>query len=107
MAVALWMALQAAGPGPAGAVPVAFDLAKVKPADPCESDSPSEIVVCGRRGLQNDYPLEKMERLYREKPVRAEIGLGNGATGRAYLEQVEMPDGQVSRRIMFGIKMPF
>jgi hypothetical protein len=107
MALALWVALQAAGAAPAGAVPVDFDLAKVKPADPCASDSASEIVVCGRRRLQNDYPLAAMERLYREKPVRAEIGLGNGATGRVYLDQVEMPGGQISKRIMFGIKMPF
>ena len=110
MALALWVALQAAGPAPAGAVPIDFDLARVKPAEPergCATDNPSEIVVCGRRPLRNDYPLEAMAERYREKPVRAEIGLGGGATGRAYLEQVEMPQGQVSRRIMFGVKLPF
>ena len=108
MALALWAALQAAA-GPAGTLPVDFDLAKVKPAEApgCDSNTPSEIVVCGRRPLRNDYPLEEMERRYREKTVRAEVGLGGGAVGRAYVEQVEMPDHQMSRRIMFGIKMPF
>ena len=108
MALALWAALQAAA-GPAGALPVDFDLAQVKPAADrgCDNDTPSEIVVCGRRALRKDYPTRDMEQRYREKPLRAEIGLGGGTTGRAYLDQAEMPGGQVARRIMFGIKMPF
>jgi hypothetical protein len=61
----------------------------------------------GRRRGGDDYPLEEMERRYREKPVRAEIGIGGGAKARVYVDQTELPQGQVSRRAMFGIKLPF
>jgi hypothetical protein len=108
MALGLIMALQAAAAVPPYMMPVPFDLAKVKPAEDggCARGEGGEIVVCGRRALNRDIPVEELERRYREKPVRAEIGLGGGAAGRAYLDQAEMPQGQISRRIMFGIKLP-
>jgi hypothetical protein len=111
MAAALWAAMQAAAmPAPAAPMPIEFDLAKVeRPAEErgCAPGSDSEIVVCGRRRLSNDYPFEEMARRYGEKPLRAEMALGGGATGRAYVEQVELAPGQVSKRVMVGIKLPF
>jgi hypothetical protein len=112
MALALLLAFQTAASVPL-AVPSDFDLAKVKASeDPdqrraCRGGDSAEILVCGRRRPGNDYPFEEMERLFREKPIRAEVGIGGGATARAYVDQVEMPQGQVSKRIMIGIKMPF
>jgi hypothetical protein len=38
----------------------------------------------------------------------AETGIAGGAaTARAYVEQVELAPGQVAKRAMIGIKLPF
>ena len=114
MAVALWLALQAASPAPpAGAAPVDFDLADVPEAAPglrrtCRGADSDEIVVCGqRRRGGGDYPLEAMARIFETKPIVAETGIGGGAVARAFVESVTMPNGEVSNRVMVGIKLPF
>lgn len=115
MASAFLLALQvAAGAASPAPIPADFDLAKLKPPQSefaiggdCRGEEADEIVVCGRRRGASKYPLEEMERRYKEKPIRAEMGIGGGATARAYVEQVEMPQGQVSKRVMFGIKTKF
>jgi len=114
MMLAWLFALQAsASSPPADVTATDFDLAKVRtPGDSpwsrgCRRTEGSEILVCGRRRGGDDYPYEEMERRYKEKPVRAEIGIGGGAKARVYVDQVELPQGQVSRRVMFGIKLPF
>ncbi len=103
MAAALFWALQvAAASAPA---PIAFDLAKYRPSERrCGEGEGSDIVVCGRRRVE---PNLKMHPRWAEKPVRAEVGLGGGATLRAYGESVEMPGGNVSKRGMVGIRLPF
>ncbi|HEX8064544.1 MAG TPA: hypothetical protein VF535_15185 [Allosphingosinicella sp.] len=111
MSLALLLALQAAPPAPAAPaapLPIEFDLAKVKPADPCETGGGggSDIVVCGRRP-RGDYEYEKWERLFRTDPLVAEIGIGPGAVARAYVESVQMPGGQISKRVMVGVKVKF
>jgi hypothetical protein len=119
MALALFLALQAAeASAPPAILPITFDLARHQPADaepvgwrdcsPADASDPSEIVVCGRRRAgSEDYPYEEMERRYRQKPIMAEIGIGGGATARAYVDSVEMSGGQTSKRVMVGIKLPF
>ena len=114
MNLALLLALQAAGSTPPQArIASDFDLRTFRPSEEaerqrrCAGQDPSEIVVCGRRPLRNAYPLEEMERKFAAKPFVAETDIGGGATARAYLESVEMPGGQVSKRIMFGIKSKF
>ena len=81
----------------------------MRPAAPdaCRGQDGSEIVVCGRRQAGDGYRLKEMPRTFDEKPLRAETPLGGGATAGAYVEQVEMPGGQISKRIMFGLKLPF
>lgn len=113
MALAWLLALQAAAPS-APAVPADFDLATFRPTEPeagrspaCGSGGGSEIVVCGRRRGGGDYPYEEMERRYQEKPLVAETTIGGGATARAYVESVAMPQGEISKRVMVGIKLPF
>ncbi|HEX5183107.1 MAG TPA: hypothetical protein VFW19_08145 [Allosphingosinicella sp.] len=89
--------------------PIHFDLANVKPADPAGDCGPSqgpEIVVCGRRNPYV-YPLDKMARIYEPKPLRAETGLGHGATANVHVEQAEIGPGLKSNRVMVGIKIPF
>jgi hypothetical protein len=92
---------------------VDFDLAELtkrQQADAaagCGQRGAGEILVCGRRPGGGDYPLEKWERIFREGPLVAEKGIGGGAVARAYLEQVELGSGQVSRRAMVGVKLPF
>ena len=107
MRLALLIALQAAPQAPAGRLAIDFDLAKVKPADSCATGGAgSDIVVCGRRP-RADYDLEKWERVFRTDPLLAETGIGPGAVARAYVESVAMPGGQVSKRAMVGVKIPF
>ncbi|HEX8443660.1 MAG TPA: hypothetical protein VF631_08435 [Allosphingosinicella sp.] len=115
MALAWILAVQtAASPAALTAtVPIDFDLAKVRPGDGeadgrlgCRGGDPAEIVVCGRRRGGN-YPMEEMARRYAFEPIVAETGIGGGSTARAYVESVAMPDGQVSKRAMVGIKLPF
>ena len=115
MQLALLMAFQAAAaPGPSAATPIEFDLAKARPADmgpgrlrACAGRDPDEIVVCGRRPGTDAYPLEEMSRRFEPRPTVAEIGIGGGGTARAYADSVQMPNGEISKRIMVGIKLPF
>jgi hypothetical protein len=119
MALAFLIAVQAAA-GPAAAEPalpglaaVDFDLAEVakrQQADAaagCPQSGAGEIVVCGRRPGGGDYPMERWERIFREGPLVAEKDIGGGAVARAYVEQVEIGAGQISRRAMVGVKLPF
>jgi hypothetical protein len=108
MTLSLLLALQAApAPPPAAPLPVDFDLAQVRPGDDCRREGGAEIIVCGRRPGRGDYDFEKWEKVFAEKPIVAELGIGGGAVARAYAESVDMPQGQVSKRIMVGIKLPF
>lgn len=115
MAWAWLLALQAAAePSLSAAVPADFDLAKVRPRDDewrfgrsCRREGSDEIVVCARRRPGNDYPLEEEARRFREKPIVAETAIGPGATLRAYGESAAMPDGQISKRAMIGVKLRF
>ena len=107
MRLALLLALQSAPLAPAGPPAIDFDLAKVKPADLCETGAGgSDIVVCGRRP-RGDYDLEKWERVFRTKPLVAERSIGPGTTAGIYLDSVAMPGGQVSKRALVGIKLGF
>jgi hypothetical protein len=102
-------AAPAPAPAPVKVEPIDFDLAKVKPADPCDDRAQgqgSEIVVCGHR-KPYAYPLEAMAKIYEPKPLRAQVGLGHGATGDVHVEQVELGPGLKTNRVMVGIKLPF
>ncbi len=108
MSLALLLALQSAPQPTADPLRIDFDLAQVKPADPCATGGGggSDIVVCGRRP-RADYDLEKWKRVFRTGPLLAEKAIGPGTVARAYVESVAMPGGQVSKRAMVGIKMGF
>jgi hypothetical protein len=94
-----------------GVAEVDFDLAEATKRQQaqggCGQPGAGEIVVCGRRPGAGDYPMEKWERVFREEPLVAEKGIGGGAVARAYVEQVELGSGQVSKRAMVGVKVPF
>lgn len=111
MPIALILALQAATP-----IPPDFDLARVRPIDfdlwalrgpDCPPGEDNAIVVCGRRPTAAGYPLERMERLFAVRPIMAETRLSGDVRIRAFVEQVEVIPGQVSNRVMIGIRTPF
>ena len=112
MALSLVLALQAAAQAP---LPIDFDLSRMRPAGfelgrlpgSCARGAGEEIVVCASRPSGEAYPYVEMERLFRARPIRAEMGLGGNMTGRAYLEQVPGDRGAVSNRVMVGIRLPF
>lgn len=107
MSLALLLALQAAPQAPAGPLPIDFDLATIKPGDPCRTGGGggSDIVVCGRRPGSYDY--DKWERVFKTDPLLAEKSIGPGTVLRAYVESVAMPGGQVSKRAMVGVRVKF
>jgi hypothetical protein len=93
-----------------------FDLAGVRPADDldllsareaCRRQSPDEILVCGRRRSADGYPMEEMERVFATRPIVAEMSIGGGAAGRAFVESAALDRGAVSTRVMVGIRLPF
>ncbi|HEV2866785.1 MAG TPA: hypothetical protein VGX37_09730 [Allosphingosinicella sp.] len=113
MGIAVTLALQAAAQAaPAPAPPAAaidFDLARYQPSeggDECRRGE-GDIVVCGRRNRAGDYPIELWQRVFAQRPLVAEAGLGGAVTGRAFVESAQMPNGMVSNRVMVGIRVPF
>jgi hypothetical protein len=117
MSLVLILALQAALPASSPApivAPIDFDLGRYRSGEPglalpgrdC-SGGGAAIVVCGRRRSGGAFPMEEMERLFAQGPLVAETGLTGAMRGRAYVERVEFPGGQVSNRVMVGIKLPF
>jgi len=106
MSLALLLALQSAPSAPAEPLQIDFDLAGVKPGDPCRTGGGgTDIVVCGRRPGVFDF--EKWERVFRTGPLLAETSIGGGGVARAYVESVGMPGGQISKRAMVGIRLKF
>ena len=109
MGFALLFALQTAAVSvPSAVAPIDFDLARHRPAARgCARGSPSEIIVCGQRGGGASVSVEELDRRYGPKKIRAERALRGGGTARAFTESVPMPRGDLSKRVMVGIKVPF
>jgi hypothetical protein len=71
----------------------------------CDPGQGSDIVVCGHRRPSAD-PLDAKARLYVPKPVRAEIGLGGGATVNVHGEDAQVGNA-IAHRVMVTLKVPF
>ncbi|QPQ55276.1 hypothetical protein IC614_01260 [Allosphingosinicella flava] len=107
MSLTILMILQAsAAIGPPGAA--GFDLKSV-PArrGDCKTAAAGEIVVCGRRAAPDRTHYLSMEAEFRDKPVRAEAGIGGGVSAKVHAEQAEFPNGQVSKRALITLTKPF
>jgi len=108
------MLLQTAS-SPAPIPNTSFDLSDANrrktlnaPADPCRSDDPTAIVICGSRGGEDKYRYRNLPSRYDENGVpRAEIGLGGDVKGNVHIEQKGLPGGTVSKRIMVTVTKPF
>jgi hypothetical protein len=91
--------------------PLDFDLARYRSEGngSCGGVAGAEVLVCGPRHGRGDYPLEYWDRVFGpEPPIRAEMGLGGGATGNIHAERHEFNDrGRVANRVMVEIKLPF
>ncbi len=107
MPLILLLGLQVAIAAP---VPTDFDLAKYRPSPSCESVSPYDVVVCGRRHADRNrlYPIEGD---YETGPFMAQTNIGNMKAGiageRKDFSQDSAHNGMVSNRIMVGLKIPF
>ncbi|QAY79053.1 hypothetical protein [Sphingosinicella sp. BN140058] len=108
-----WLLMLQTAAASSAPVPSDFDLAKIRAADTdlsitgrCAASNAAEIVVCGRR-RSPDADRDRYRPEFAEKPLRAEIGIGGGATARAFVDSVAMPNGEVSKRVMVGVKLPF
>jgi len=110
MSLALLIALQAAAPPPVDIRKMDFDLSlyRPRPTSGCEPEA-GGILVCGRRPVADLSPEEmaRLAKLYEQGPIDAETGLVGKVRGRVYTEEVAMPGGQVSKRAMIGIRLPF
>ena len=122
MPLTLVLALQAAAPMLEGHEAESFDLKEFETREDapprlggpvtnrCADVDPAEILVCGSRGGAKQYRIQPLPPGFSSESgglPKAEMGLGGGATGRAYVESVGMPDGQISKRIMIGIGTKF
>ena len=89
--------------------PLDFDLARYRASGEgsCAGAGAGDVLVCGPRRGRGDYPLDYWDRVFAEPPLRAEVGLGGGATGDVHVEQHDFGNGRVARRVMVGIKLPF
>ena len=99
-------AQRAAGEGD----PLDFDLARYRASGEgsCAGAGAGDVLVCGPRRGRGDYPLDYWDRVFGpERPIRAEVGLGGGATGDIHVEEHDFGNGRVARRVMVGIKLPF
>jgi hypothetical protein len=116
MTPALLLVLQAAPAAPP--IPAAFDVLPVTVniaalgarADGlgwgrCPREDRTAIVVCGDRGGPG-LDMDALRRRYERRPLVAEYGLG-GATAAAYVERAVLGRGEVSNRLMVGIRVPF
>lgn len=120
MPLALILLLQAAAT-PAAPHPgwdaLDFDLARYRPEDDeaafsiraCPRGAEGDaIVVCGRRGGgAGGYPMAEMERRYAVHPLIAETGVAGDLRANVRIEAAPMDRGQVSNRILIGLKLPF
>jgi hypothetical protein len=113
MSLALLIAFQAAAapaaPPPADIRTIDFDLSRYRPAPLACAPAPGNILVCGRRpaGSLSAAEMARLAKLYAQGPIDAETGLFGKVRGRVYTEQAGMPNGQVSKRAMVGIRLPF
>ena len=107
MSMILLLGLQVAVAGP---VPVDFDLAKYRRSLSCESTSPYDVVVCGRRHSERNRLLP-VEGDYEVGPFMAQTNIGNMQAGIAteavHFSEGSAHNGMVSSRMMVGLKMPF
>ena len=110
---AIFLFLAAAGPESAQVVPSDFELTpgaaslRVTPEDCRRTAAAGEIVVCGRSPDQ--YRVRELK-----PPKGMKIDEGGvvgfnvgGSRVEPQLQQVGMPDGRISKRIMVTVKVPF
>ena len=89
-------------PATAPAPPTRIDL--LRPAPTCPADT-GDVVVCGRRNPMH-YRLRPLAEPADAGPARAAVKLGGGELS-ATVDQAVMPTGEVSKRAMVNLRLPF
>jgi hypothetical protein len=80
---------------------------RVTPEDCRRSAAAGDIVVCGRSQEQHRVrELKPPAGIEIDQPGVIGINIG-GARVEPKLEQVGMPDGRISKRVMVTVKIPF
>lgn len=104
---ALLLAAAAAGPpAPPKPAAIAFDLAKAPTAESnerCGKGTAEEILVCGKTTDRRVKPLDEAK--FKERPVRASLGVGNGMKLAAEAKKAEV-GGFTSPRAMITFSIP-
>lgn len=92
----------------------AFDRAPSDPAGKpyvsavprrCPPAPDGAIVVCGSD--PDRFRIKPLATEFRNDPVQAEIGLGDGIKLDAHLDSATLVGGAVSKRVMVGVKLKF
>ncbi|MEA3008810.1 MAG: hypothetical protein QOJ91_502 [Sphingomonadales bacterium] len=98
---------------PAAILPSDFELKapadplRILPEDCRRSAAAGEIVVCGRNPDQyRAKELKPPKGIEVHEPGVVGLDIG-GARIEPLLQEVEMPQGQISKRIMITVKVPF
>lgn len=109
LAIALQTAVASPAPPPdfdlARLAPIDFDLTRLRGSGGCQRDE-STITVCGRRE-PGAYPMAEMARIFEPAALVARTGVAGNLIADIHVQAAVMPDGTVSNRILFGLRLPF
>ena len=87
--------------------PPVLPLGVIGADKPCASTNSNDIIVCGRRDINQRYRLPQLDTDRFEPNRRAETSLIGNVRGAAEVESKEIGPGITSNRVMFRLKLPF
>jgi len=107
MHIAILLSLQTVGmigpPAPLAPRPV-----RDTPAAPrCAPSAEGDIVVCAARNASERFRLQPLPPAPTRTPPKAEFGIAGAVRGAVRADSEAMANGEVSKRAMIDLKLPF